>query len=199
MLENTRLYKQMAFIIEIDKLKHILRKTRLVDGSRNENDAEHTWHLTMMAMILLEHANHKELNLLRLIKMLMIHDIVEIDAGDTFAYDTKGYEDKREREEQAADRIFGLLPDDQKDECLALWNEFEEKQTDEAKYATSLDRLQPMLFNYLNEGETWRKHGITSERVLSYNQHIAEGSEALWDFAKDLIQRAVEKGYFVQK
>ncbi|MBP1991010.1 HD domain-containing protein [Paenibacillus eucommiae] len=194
-MESTRFEQQMQFIIEIDKLKNILRKTKLIDGTRYENDAEHTWHLMIMAVTLLEHANSKELNLLKVIRMLMIHDIVEIDAGDTFAYDNKGREDKREREEKAAARIFGLLPEDQRDACLELWNEFEDRTTDESKYAAALDRLQPLLFNYHNQGETWKKHGITSERVTAFNQHIGEGSEVLWEYAKDLIDQALDKGY----
>ncbi|HEY0829042.1 MAG TPA: HD domain-containing protein [Bacilli bacterium] len=194
-MENSRLIKQIEFIVEIDKLKNILRKTKLIDGSRYENDAEHTWHLTIMAVILLEHANAKELNLLKIIKMLLIHDIVEIDAGDTFAYDTKGRETKRDREEKAAERIFGILPQDQRADCLELWNEFEAKETHESKYAAALDRLQPMLFNFHNKGETWQLHGVTKDMVLSFNQHIGEGSDKLWEFAKELIEEAVVKGY----
>jgi putative hydrolase of HD superfamily len=194
-----RLFKQIEFIVEIDKLKNILRKTKLIDGSRYENDAEHTWHLAVMAVIFAEHANHKDINLLKVIKMLLIHDVVEIDAGDTFAYDTIGREDKREREEKAAHRIFGILPEDQRNECLELWNEFEDRLTAESQYAAALDRLQPMIFNYHNEGETWKKNGITSDRVLAFNQHIADGSEALWKYAQELIEKAVEKGYLKKK
>lgn len=192
---NQRLQQQMAFIIEIDKLKNILRRTRLVSSDRYENSAEHSWHLAMMAVILLEHANDPELDLLKVMKMHMIHDIVEIDAGDTFVYDAKGQESKRAREEEAAERIFGLLPQDQKNECLALWNEFEERATSEAKYAAALDRLQPLLFNFYNEGATWKEHGITSEQVFSHNQHISEGSERLWHIAKGVIEESIKNGY----
>ncbi|WP_409342955.1 HD domain-containing protein [Paenibacillus sp. MBLB4367] len=194
-MTNERLLSQLSFIVEIDKLKTILRKSLIMDGSRLENDAEHTWHLAMMALILNEHANDKSLDILRVLKMLLIHDIVEIDAGDTFAYDVKGNEDKAERENAAAERIFGLLPADQKAECLLLWQEFEVRQTSEAKYAAALDRLQPLLHNYHTQGYSWKKHGITSDMVLARNKHIASGSEELWAFAQELIQSAVAKGY----
>lgn len=194
-MENTRLLQQMSFIMEVDKLKNIFRKTKIADGSRYENDAEHSWHLMLMTVILLEHANEPSLNLLKVMKMLLIHDIVEIDAGDTFAYDDAGHEDKMEREQMAAERLFGILPDDQRDECMALWHEFEERVTNEAKYATALDRLQPMMLNFQNKGDTWQKYGITSDRVLERNKPIDNGSEVLWDFAKGLVAEAIEKGY----
>lgn len=194
-MTNERLLKQISFIVEIDKLKTILRKSLIMDSSRLENDAEHTWHLAMMAIILIEHANESDLDILRVLKMLLIHDIVEIDAGDTFAYDTKGHDDKAERENAAAERIFGLLPSEQKEECFLLWQEFEEKRTAEAKYAGALDRLQPILHNYHTQGHSWQKYGITSDRVLAYNKQIANGSEALWAFAQELIGDAVAKGY----
>lgn len=192
---NERLRRQLDFIIEVDKLKHVLRRSRLIGSSRYENDAEHTWHLAMMAVLLTEHASDRGLDLLKVVKMLLIHDIVEIDAGDTFAYDEKGYEDKLEREERAAQRIFGLLPEDQRAELLALWKEFEERETSEAKYAAALDRLQPLLLNYRNEGQSWKENRITSDKVLKRNQTIEEGSAELWSYAKALIASAVDKGY----
>lgn len=192
---NDRLLKQIEFIIEIDKLKSIFRRTKLINEDRYENDAEHSWHLTMMAVILLEHANEPELDLLKVMKMHIIHDIVEIDAGDTYIYDVKGRETKQAREEAAAERIFGLLPQNQKDECIALWHEFEERKTVEAKFAAALDRLQPLLFNFYNEGATWKEHGITSEQVFSHNQHISEGSERLWSFAEGVIEEAIARGF----
>jgi len=195
MTGTTRLEQQLRFIMEIDKLKQVFRKSMITDRSRYENDAEHTWHLTIMSVVLLEHANQRDLNLLRVIKMLLIHDIVEIDAGDTFAYDDHGHLDKQEREEKAAIRIFGLLPEDQRSEFMELWQEFERRQTVEARYAAALDRLQPMLFNYHNEGHTWKKFGITSDRVLKRNQHIEEGSAALWEYAKEMLEDAIAKGY----
>lgn len=195
---DDRLMKQIEFIVEIDKLKSIYRQSFIMDGSRQENDAEHTWHLSMMAIILLEHAN-ESLSIVRVLKMLFIHDIVEIDAGDTFAYDTTGYLDKFERERAAAERIYGLLPQDQRDELFALWIEFEEGNTAEAQFAAAVDRLQPLLHNFYTEGKSWRKHGITRQMVLDRNKHIALGSEKLWSYAQKLIDEAVEKGYLAKE
>lgn len=192
---SQNLNQQIQFIIEIDKLKSVLRQTILMDGSRNENDAEHSWHLAMMAILLSEHANDKQLDVFRVMKMVLIHDLVEIDAGDTFAYDEKGYQDKAEREEKAADRIFNFLPAEQAEEIYQLWREFEDRQTPEARFAAALDRFQPLLHNFETEGYSWKKHGVTSTRVLKRNRAIAEGSETLWAFAEQLICDAVEKGY----
>lgn len=194
-MNNQRLLEQIRFIVEIDKLKSIFRQSILMDKSRNENDAEHTWHLSMMAIILFEHADNKEIDILRVLKMILIHDLVEIDAGDTFLYDEKGHSDKEERELKAAKRIFGLLPEAQQEEYFSLWLEFEEKQTAEAKFATSLDRLHPLLHNYYTEGQAWKKHGLTSDRVLAKNKQIENGSKELWKFAESLILDAIEKGY----
>lgn len=188
------LHQQMNFLIEIDKLKNIERKTKLIHASRLENDAEHSWHLAMMAFILHREAN-VEVDLLKVIKMLLVHDIVEIDAGDTFAYDTHGHKDKYDREVKAAKRIFGLLPKDQGSELLELWHEFEERETNEAKFAAALDRLQPLIHNYMNQGYTWKKYGITSKQVLDKNKGIADGSEELWDYALDMIEKSVNQGY----
>lgn len=199
MTSHSRLERQLAFILEIDKLKHILRKSRPIASDRFENDAEHTWHLAIMAMLLAEHANEPELNLLKVIKMLLVHDIVEIDAGDTFAYDEQGLAGKYEREQVAAERLFGLLPADQRDECRQLWEEFEARETAEAKFAAAIDRLQPMLLNYENEGRSWNEHGITSDRVLERNRHIADGSAELWRYAEAMIGRAVERGILSER
>lgn len=193
--EGGRLVRQLDFLREIDRLKTVLRQTVLTDKSRRENSAEHSWHLAVMAGLLQEHANEPGLDVGRVIRMVLIHDIVEIDAGDTFAYDTAGHADKAEREERAAERLFGLLPDDQRAEMMDLWREFEDRTTPEAKFAAALDRLQPMIHNYLTEGHTWRQHGITAGQVLARNRHIAEGSEALWRFAEQMINDAVDKGY----
>lgn len=195
-MDQTRLQKQIEFIIEIDKLKHIVRRSRLIGSTRYENDAEHTWHITIMAILLSEHANGSSLDLIKVVKMLLVHDLVEIDAGDTFAYDTAGHADKRAKEELAAERIFGLLPQDQADEFTALWNEFEERQTPESRYAVAMDRLQPMLLNYSNKGAAWKENGIHSERVIAYNQQIENGSEELWRFARQLLADAEKNGYF---
>lgn len=193
--DHHRLERQLQFIIEVDKLKTILRKTSLVHDVRRENDAEHSWHLAMMAVILLEHADEDNLDLLKVIKMLLIHDIVEIDAGDTFIYDVEGRKTKQEREEKAAARIFGLLPDEQRDELVDLWHEFERKETKEARYAAALDRFQPLMFNYHNQGATWKENGVTSDKVIAVNQQIAQGSETIWAYAKSLIEDAVKRGY----
>ena len=181
-----------------DKLKQVLRQTWHLDESRRENDAEHSWHLAVMAMLLLEHAKEPGLDLLRVLKMVLVHDIVEIDAGDTFAYDEVGALDKDEREQAAARRIFNILPEDQAAELRALWDEFEARQTAEARYAAALDRLQPLLHNYHTRGKAWRQHGVTSAQVLARNCHVAEGSPALWEFAEGLIRDAVAKGYLAE-
>lgn len=191
-MENM-LEKEIAFLIEIDKLKTINRKTRIIHDSRLENDAEHSWHLAMMAVVLHKHAN-EPVDLFKVIKMLLIHDLVEIDAGDTFAYDTNGQSDKFEREIQAAKRLFGLLPSELEQQFLELWLEFEKKETNEAKFAASLDRLQPLIHNHLNQGDTWKKYNISKGQVMNRNKEIAEGSKALWDYAQLIIESSVQKG-----
>ncbi len=187
-----RLEQQFQFIVEIDKLKSVLRRTYLVNDSRRENTAEHSWHLTVMAVLLTEHAN-EQIDLLRVLKMLIVHDIVEIDADDTFCYDDVGALTKADREIRAADRIFNLLPEDQARELRNLWEEFEQRVTNEAKFAAALDRLIPLLHNYHTEGKSWREHGITSTQVMKRNLHIGEGSDSLWEFAQTLINEAVER------
>jgi len=195
MYQGERLQKQIEFIKEIDKLKHILRQTMLMDGSRRENDAEHTWHLAMMAIVLLEHSPEPHPDLSKVLKMLLVHDIVEIDAGDTFAYDTAGHEDKQERELTAAERIFGLLPEDQKQELMSLWLEFEERQSTEAKYAAAIDRVQPLLHNYYTGGLTWKKHGVRSSQVLDRISGVVDIIPPLYELVTGLIRDAVHKGY----
>ncbi len=194
-MDFERMKKQIEFIEGIDEIKHVFRKTLLMDGSRHENDAEHSWHLGVMALLLSEYANTGELDVLRVVKMVLVHDIVEIDAGDTFCYDEKGALDKREREEKAADRIFNILPADQAREIRDLWEEFEECETPEARFAASLDRLQPLLHNYKTCGASWKKHGITKDRVMERNCHIEKGSKQLWAFVERLIEDSVKKGY----
>lgn len=190
---NEHLHEQMNFLIEIDKLKTIERKTKIMHGARLENDAEHSWHLAMMALVLHDHANTK-LDLFKVIKMLLIHDLVEIDAGDTFAYDAKGHEDKQERELKAAERLFGMLPEPQGQQFKQLWLEFENKETDEAKFAASLDRLQPLIHNRKNDGDTWLTYNITSQQVLQRNKEIANGSDTLWQYAHSLIEKSIADG-----
>ena len=165
-----------------------------MDGSRRENSAEHTWHLTVMALVLSEYAN-APVNLFQVLKMLVVHDIVEIDAGDTYIYDERASLDKAAREEAAADLLFGLLPADQAAELRALWNEFEQRQTPEARFAAALDRLMPLLHNYHTQGKSWQAHGVTADRVVARVRHIEEGSQALWDFAQGVIDAAVAHGY----
>ena len=195
MSTHARLAQQIRFIIEVDKLKEVFRQTLLTQSRRQENDAEHSWHLCLMVIVLAEHANTPDINVLRVLKMLLIHDLVEIDAGDTFAYDTARMADQHEREARAADRIFGLLPADQAAEFRALWDEFEARTTPEAKFAAAVDRFQPMLQNCLTEGAAWRQHGVTSDRVIARNRHIADGAAAVWDYAAQLIADAVKAGH----
>lgn len=190
-----RLKKQMEFIVEIDKLKYIFRQSALISDGRKENSAEHSWHLGLMAMFLSEYIKDGSVDLLKVIKMVLIHDIVEIDAGDTFAYDEHGYQDKEEREIQAAQRIFNLLPSDQADEIWKLWREFEERRTPEARYAASLDRLQPLLLNYFTQGHTWRMPGVTSEKVYERMAPIRESTPVLWEYAVEIIEDSIAKGY----
>lgn len=193
-MTHERLEKQVRFILEVDKLKEIFRQTVCTQSRRPENDAEHSWHLCLAIIVLAEHSNAK-LDVLRVLKMAIIHDLVEIDAGDTFAYDTARMADQHEREAKAADRIFGLLPEDQAVEFRAIWDEFEERATPEAKFAAAIDRFQPVLLNVSTEGASWKSHGITADRVRARNGHIAEGSAALWEKAASLIQGAVDQGH----
>lgn len=191
--DQQRLKKQLDFVLEMDKLKYIERQSYVVDGSRHENDSEHSWHLALMAMLLSEYAN-EEVDVLRVIKMVLIHDAVEIDAGDTYAYDDAGNATKRQREEQAADRIFNLLPEDQAKEMRAIWEEFEAAETPEAKFANALDRVQPIMLNDITDGRAWREHGVAASQVINRNQNTHLGSEVLWEHAKNLVERNKEKG-----
>ncbi|MGI3073740.1 HD domain-containing protein [Vibrio alginolyticus] len=190
-----RLEKQLALVIELDKLKSILRRTRVKSAEgRLENSGEHSWHVALMAILMEEHAN-APVDICRVMKMLLIHDVVEIDAGDTFVYDTAASQEQSEKEIRAAERLFGMLPSDQEQELLALWHEFEAAQTDDAKYAKALDRLIPMLLNYHNNGQSWKEHGVSREQALTINKRIEFGSVTLWDKAKELIEEATEKGW----
>lgn len=193
-----RLRRQVAFLTEADKLKEIFRQTLNSQSRRRENDAEHSWALCLAAIVLAGHANGP-IDVLRVLEMVIIHDLVEIDAGDTFAYDTARMAGQHEREAVAAERIFGLLPADQAAKFRALWDEFEARTTPEAKFAAAIDRFQPMLLNCLTEGAAWRRHGVTRDRVLERNQHIAEGAEPLWRFMTALIERTVEAGHLARE
>lgn len=188
-----RLKKQMEFILEVDKLKEITRQTYISSGNRKENDTEHSWHLALMCALLAEHANEK-IDVLKTMIMVLIHDIVEIDAGDTYAYDAAGNATKREREVGAADRIFSLLPADQALYLRGLWEEFEEGATPEARFAHTLDNVQPVLLNDASGGRSWREHQVEIPQILKRNAHTPEGSQALWDYARGIIRKNVEKG-----
>ncbi|MCC3373089.1 HD domain-containing protein [Cohnella sp. REN36] len=196
---DVRLQRQLSFLLEIDRLKQVLRRTLIVDGSRRENDAEHSWHIALYAAILHEHAPDPKPELGRVIRMLLIHDLVEIDAGDTFAYDTIGYQDKAEREEAAATRLFGLLPEDQALEWRALWQEFEEGETAEARYAAALDRLQPMLHNFHTDGHSWKLNGVTLSQAVARLRVLEEACPPLWTFATDMLRQSVERGYLKEE
>ena len=193
-MTTDRLQRQLEFVVEIDKAKSILRNSLVIESGRRENDAEHAWHVSLMALVLAEYAD-AEIDVDRVIEMLLIHDLVEIDAGDTFIYDTAAREQQAEKERAAADRIFGLLPPDQGAALRARWEEFEARQTPEAKFAAALDRLQPLLLNFHTQGHAWRKHQVRRSQVVAVNASIAEGAPDLWDFARSLIDEAVRRGY----
>jgi putative hydrolase of HD superfamily len=231
-MKHERLARQIGFIVEIDKLKTVLRQTWLMDDSRRENDAEHSWHTALMALLLAEYAGgphflmpaqstsegdqrepglpglplpgrgsfaqQTPIDVCRAMKMMLVHDLVEIDAGDTFVYDDAAAVGKAEREDLAAARVFGLLPPDQAAEVRGLWEEFEARRTPEARYAAALDRLQPILHNHHTQGKAWRQHGVTSAQVIAHNRHIADSAPALWEFAEGLIRDAVAKGYLAE-
>ena len=190
-----RLTEQLHFIVETDKLKRILRQTLVTQDKTQENDAEHSWHLAMMAFLLSEYSNDSTLNILRVMKMVLIQDLVEIYAGDTFCYDYEAAKDKEEREIQAADKIFALLPVDQSQELRLMWDEFEEQTSPEARFAAALDRLQPLILNFNTQGTSWQKHGVKRNQVIERNKHIAKGSKELWDYALWLIDESVRRGY----
>lgn len=188
-----RLDQQVTFLLEADRLKQIERMTKILGESRRENSAEHSWHLALFALVLAEHADDA-FDLSRAITMLLLHDLVEIDAGDTFAYDDAAYETKADRERAAADRLFGLLPDDQGSWLRELWDEFEAGETAESRFANAVDRLQPLLLNHANNGGPWREHGISRERVVARNSPIGAGSSRLWSFAQDRIDEVQARG-----
>lgn len=182
--KEERLERQIEFVREIDQEKEIFRQTYLADGSRKENDAEHAWHMAIMAYLLAEYAN-EPIDVTKTMMMLLIHDIVEIDAGDTYAYDEKGKETQRERELKAADRIFALLPEDQGKTLRGLWEEFEEAESREARFARTMDNLQPMMLNAASEGKSWVEHQAALSKILKRNERTPRGSEQLWEYAKE--------------
>lgn len=195
--DRERLEKQMAFIREIDKEKQIFRQSYVTDGTRKENDAEHAWHMAIMTFLLSEYAN-EEIDVLKTIRMILIHDIVEIDAGDTYAYDDSAKATQHEREERAADRLFGMLPEDQAKDLRALWDEFEAGETKEARFARTMDNVQPLLLNDATGGKAWEEHDVPLSKIMKRNERTVKGSEALWEYSRDnLIKKNVEEGHII--
>lgn len=192
---QTRLQQQLDLILELDRLKSVLRRSRVKSAEgRLENSAEHSWHVAMMALLMQEHAN-EPVEISRVIKMLLMHDMVEIDAGDTFVYDMAASELQAEKELAAAQRLFGLLPADQGEALFALWREFEAAQTADARFAKALDRLIPMLLNYHNQGQSWIENHVSRQQVLNVNRRIDDGSHTLWEYAQQMIENATEQGW----
>ena len=190
---DERLAKQIAFSLEIDKEKNIMRQTHLSGHGRNENDAEHAWHMAIMAYLLREYAN-EEVDITKVMLMCLIHDIVEIDAGDTYAYDSEGLATQKEREDKAKERIFSLLPEDQKNELISLFDEFEKYETPEAKFAHSMDNFQPLILNNSNEGGDWKEHGVTSKQVYGRQSKTRLGSEKIYQITDQIVQENIRKG-----
>lgn len=188
--------RRLRFVLELDRLKGILRQTRVLDGARQENSAEHSWHLALCAVVLADHAP-PEVDLPRVLRMVLVHDVVEIDAGDAFCYDPAANVGKEARERLAATRIFGLLPAEQGDEFRALWEEFEAGATPDARFAVALDRLQPMLLNFAGEGGSWRTNAVTHDRVLGRMDPIRHGAPELWPLVVRLLDEAVARGYLL--
>ncbi|MBQ8804268.1 MAG: HD domain-containing protein [Tyzzerella sp.] len=190
----TRLEEQIAFIVEIDKVKNVFRQSYLADGKRRENDAEHSWHIALMAVLLQEYVG-EPVDVAKVMTMVLIHDLVEIDAGDTYAYDLDGIATKRERELAAAERIFGMLPEDQGANFRALWEEFEEYETADAKFAHLLDNFQPLLLNIASGGISWKEHEVRKAQIYKRNEKIEETSKPIWEYMKKVIDENIEKGF----
>ena len=190
---DERLKKQMDFLLEVDKLKFIYRQTYLSNGERKENDAEHSWHLALMAVLLQEYSN-EPVDVVKVMTMVLIHDLVEIDAGDTYAYDTAGNQTKREREVKAAQRIFGILPKDQEEAFRALWEEFEAYETTEAKFAHVCDNMQPFMLNHATGGRSWQEHGVKKSQVLNRNRYLEDGSKTMKQYFDEIIEEHVKEG-----
>ena len=197
-MDRNRFEKQRDFILEADKEKNILRQTHLSNHGRRENDAEHAWHMAMMIYLLKEYSN-EEFDVAKAMMMALIHDVVEIDAGDTYAYDSVGLQSQKEREELAADRIFGLLPEDQRDELRALFNEFEAGESAEARFAKTMDNFQPLLLNNSNGGADWREHKVTRSKVITRHSTSRYGSEDIWKYTEELINENVKNGNIIDE
>lgn len=193
-MDTERLERQIRFAVEMDKLKSVMRRTWLVDGSRREDAAGHSWHLAVMCMLLAEYANEPGLDLCRVLRMALVHDVVEIDAGDTYVYDIEATASKAERERRAAERLFGMLPPDQAEPWQALWEEFEARSTPEACFVAAVDRLQPILNNYHTGGAAWREHHIRIDQVLERNRPLAQEVPVLWELIQRILQEAVRQG-----
>ena len=194
-VDPERFGRQVSFLLEVDRLKGVLRQTYLTDGSRRENSAEHSWHICLAAFTFAEYARDQGIDFSRVIRMLLVHDLIEIDAGDTYCYDEAAHTDKPEREREGADRIFGILPKDQGALFRELWEEFETGRTPEARFAHALDRVQPFLHNYVTSGKSWREHRVRHGQVLERMQRVRRGSRVLWDYVVQLLENAVERGY----
>ena len=194
-IKDLNLQKQLSFIVEVDKVKNVMRRTLLIDGSRRENDAEHSWHLAIMAMLLTEYAEDKNFTLDRVLKMVIVHDLVEIYAGDTFAFDVQGNLEKEEKEKKAADKLFGQLPEDQAKQFRKLWEEFDEAKTPDARYAAALDRLQPFIHNLCTEGHTWVQAKVNKEQVYKRSGLSMEVLPALKPWMEEQINEAIKKGW----
>ena len=194
-MDVNRLEQQMRFLVEVDKMKSVYRRTILIDKTRRESDAEHSWHFALMAMLLAEYVDPEKVDCARVIRMALVHDLIEMYAGDTFAYDVQGNQDKRQRETEAADKLFALLPEDQAAEIRALWEEFDAMETPDAQYAAAIDRLQPFLNNYLTQGHTWGLGGVKSAQVYERMDPIRVALPEVWPFVDKMIQESIEKGY----
>lgn len=194
-IKDEKLQKQLSFIVEIDKVKNVMRRTLLIDGSRRENDAEHSWHLAIMALLLTEYADDKNFTLDKVLKMVILHDLVEIYAGDTFAFDVQGNLEKEEKEKKAADKLFGQLPEDQSKQFRKLWEEFDEAKTPDARYAAALDRLQPFIHNLCTDGHTWVQGKVNKEQVYKRSGLSMEVLPALKPWMEEQINEAIKKGW----
>ncbi len=188
----------MAFINEVEKLKLIVRQNVTIDGSRQENSAEHSWHIALMAIVLSDYSDFKNIDILRVLKMLLIHDIVEIDNGDTFLYDSQANKRKNEQETMTANRVFGLLPENTRNEFLKLWEEFEKRETPDARFAASLDGLQPLMNHLSSKGQGIIKHKLKTQQIIAKKQYIQQSSKELWEFAKNIIQQSEETGLYIK-
>jgi putative hydrolase of HD superfamily len=197
-MDGDRLKQQIRFLLEIDKLKGVVRQSYLAGVDRRENSAEHSWHVAVTALVLAEYANGP-VDISRAVRMLLLHDVVEVDAGDTYVYDAVARAAQAEREARAADRLFGMLPADQGSELRGMWEEFERRESAEARFAAAVDRLMPLMHNYFTAGRSWREHSITADRVIERSRPMREGSEALWTYALECVRDAVDRGDLLER